>query len=88
MRHVIVPNSLPEIFTGARVAMGVCWGTVVAAELVAASQGAGMMIMTASKFQNTDIVIMGIILIGVIGFGIDMLMRMAEKFLVPWKGKA
>ena len=46
-----------------------------------------MMIMTASKFQNTDIVIMGIILIGVIGFGIDMLMRAAEKFLVPWKGK-
>jgi taurine transport system permease protein len=87
MRYVIVPNSLPEIFTGARVAMGVCWGTVVAAELVAASQGAGMMIMTASKFQNTDIVIMGIILIGVIGFGIDMLMRWAERFLVPWKGK-
>jgi len=87
MRYVIIPNSLPEIFTGARVAMGVCWGTVVAAELVAAEQGAGMMIMTASKFQNTDIVIMGIILIGVIGFGIDMLMRAAERFLVPWKGK-
>lgn len=87
MRYVIMPNSLPEIFTGARVAMGVCWGTVVAAELVAAEQGAGMMIMTASKFQNTDIVIMGIILIGVIGFGIDVLMRMAERFLVPWKGK-
>lgn len=87
MRHVIVPNSLPEIFTGARVAMGVCWGTVVAAELVAAEKGAGMMIMVASKFQNTDIVIMGIILIGVIGFGIDMLMRWAERILVPWKGK-
>ncbi|WP_137701736.1 ABC transporter permease subunit [Marimonas lutisalis] len=87
MRHVIVPNSLPEIFTGARVAMGVCWGTVVAAELVAAEKGAGMMIMVASKFQLTDIVIMGIILIGVIGFGIDILMRKAEKILVPWKGR-
>ncbi|GAA6194169.1 hypothetical protein NBRC116597_40900 [Phaeobacter sp. NW0010-22] len=87
MRYVIVPNSLPEIFTGARVAMGVCWGTVVAAELVAAEKGAGKMIVTASKFQNTDIVIMGIILIGIIGFSIDMLMRWAEKFLVPWKGK-
>ncbi|MFQ1701704.1 ABC transporter permease subunit [Loktanella agnita] len=87
MRHVIVPNSLPEIFTGARVAMGVCWGTVVAAELVAAEKGAGMMIMAASKFQNTDIVLIGIILIGIIGFTIDMLMRQAEKWLVPWKGK-
>ncbi len=88
MRHVIIPNSLPEIFTGARVAMGVCWGTVVAAELVAAQKGAGMMIIAASKFQLTDIVVMGIILIGVIGYGIDILMRMAEKKLVPWKGQA
>jgi taurine transport system permease protein len=87
MRHVIIPNSLPEIFTGARVAMGVCWGTVVAAELVAAEKGAGMMIMVASRFQSTDIVLMGIILIGVIGFSIDMLMRWAERWLVPWKGK-
>ena len=88
LRNVIMPNSLPEIFTGARVAMGVCWGTVVAAELVAASEGAGMMIMVASKFQLTDIVLMGIILIGVIGFGIDILMRRAESWLVPWKGRS
>jgi len=87
LRHVIVPNSLPEIFTGARVAMGVCWGTVVAAELVAAEKGAGMMIMVASRFQLTDIVLMGIILIGVIGFSIDILMRKAEDWLVPWKGR-
>ena len=86
MRHVIAPNSLPEIFTGARVAMGVCWGTVVAAELVAAQKGAGMMIIAASKFQLTDIVIMGIVMIGIIGYGIDILMRKAESWLVPWKG--
>ncbi|NND19308.1 MAG: ABC transporter permease subunit, partial [Silicimonas sp.] len=87
MRHVIVPNSLPEIFTGARVAMGVCWGTVVAAELVAAEKGVGKMIVAASKFQDTDIVLMGIILIGIIGFGIDVLMRWGERILVPWKGR-
>ncbi len=87
MRHVIMPNSLPEIFTGARVAMGVCWGTVVAAELVAAQKGAGMMIIAASKFQLTDIVLMGIVLIGIIGYAIDILMRKAESWLVPWKGR-
>jgi len=87
MRYVIMPNSLPEIFTGARVAMGVCWGTVVAAELGAAEKGAGMMIMVASRFQLTDIVLMGIILIGVIGYGIDIAMRKCEDVLVPWKGK-
>lgn len=88
LRYVIVPNSLPEIFTGARVAMGVCWGTVVAAELVAAEKGAGKMIVAASKFQATDIVIMGIVLIGIIGFAIDILMRKAEAWLVPWKGRS
>ena len=88
LRHVIMPNSLPDIFTGARVAMGVCWGTVVAAELVAAQRGAGMMILVASKFQLTDIVVMGIILIGIIGFGIDMTMRIAERKLAPWVGRA
>jgi taurine transport system permease protein len=87
LRHVIIPNSLPEIFTGARVAMGVCWGTVVAAELVAAEEGIGKMITTASKFQNTDIILLGVIIIGLVGFGIDMLMRWAERSLVPWKGK-
>lgn len=87
LSKVILPNSLPEIFTGARVAMGVCWGTVVAAELVAAEKGAGKMIIAASKFQLTDIVIVGIILIGVIGYMIDILMRRAENYLVPWKGK-
>ena len=88
MRYVIVPNSLPEIFTGARVAMGVCWGTVVAAELVAAQKGAGMMIIAASKFQLTDIVIMGIVLIGLVGYSIDILMRKLENYLVPWKGRS
>ncbi len=89
LRKVILPNSLPEIFTGARVAMGVCWGTVVAAELVAAEKGAGKMIIAASKFQLTDIVIVGIIIgiIGIIGYGIDILMRKAEDRLIPWKGK-
>lgn len=87
LRKVIIPNSLPEIFTGSRVAMGVCWGTVVAAELVAAEKGLGMMIMVASKFQLTDIVIVGIILIGIIGFLIDLGIRFLESWLVPWKGK-
>jgi taurine transport system permease protein len=85
--NVIVPNSLSEIFTGARVAMGVCWGTVVAAELVAAQRGAGMMILVASKFQLTDIVVMGIIIIGIIGYLFDISMRVAERTLVPWKGR-
>lgn len=88
LMHVILPNSLPEIFTGMRVAMGVCWGTVVAAELVAAESGVGFMIMVASKFLSTDIVVLGVIIVGLIGYGIDILMRKIEAKLIPWKGRA
>lgn len=87
LSKVIVPNSLPDIFTGARVAMGVCWGTVVAAELVAANVGLGKMIVTASKFQLTDIIIVGIVVIGLIGFAIEVGMRKLESWLIPWRGK-
>ncbi len=87
LRHVILPNALPEIFTGLRTAMGVCWGTLVAAELVAADKGLGSMILIAKNFLQTDVVVLGIIIIGVIGFAIEMGMRMLERWLIPWKGK-
>ena len=85
--HVILPNALPEIFTGLRTSMGVCWGTLVAAELVAADQGVGSMMMIAKNFLQTDVVVIGIIIIGAIGFAIEMLMRVLEVWLIPWKGK-
>ena len=66
--------------------MGVCWGTVVAAELVAADKGLGSMIMIAKNFLQTDTVVIGIVIIGLIGYGIELLMRWAERRLIPWKG--
>ncbi|MCO6390125.1 ABC transporter permease subunit [Aliihoeflea aestuarii] len=87
LRHVILPNALPEIFTGLRTAMGVCWGTVVAAELVAADQGVGSMIMIAKNFLQTDTVVIGIVIIGIIGYSIELVMRWLERVLVPWRGK-
>ena len=85
--RVVLPNALPEIFTGVRTAMGVCWGTVVAAELIAADYGLGSMIMIAKNFLNTDIVVIGIVIIGLIGFAIEILMRILERRLIPWRGK-
>ena len=87
LRYVILPNALPEIFTGLRTSMGVCWGTLVAAELVAADQGVGSMMMIAKNFLQTEVVVIGIIIIGAIGFAIEMLMRTLERWLIPWKGK-
>lgn len=87
LKNVILPNALPEIFTGIRTAMGVCWGTVVAAELVAAEKGVGSMIMIAKNFLQTDTVVIGIIIIGLIGYSIEMIMRLLERWLIPWRGK-
>lgn len=85
--RVILPNALPEIFTGMRVAMGVCWGTLVAAELVAADAGIGFMIVVAGKFLDTSLVLVGIIIIGIIGAAIDVGMRKLESKMIPWKGR-
>jgi taurine transport system permease protein len=87
IRHVILPSALPEILVGMRIAIGFGWTTLVAAEMVAANVGLGQMVLNASNFLRTDIVIMGIIVIGVVAYLFDMLMRWIEKKLVPWKGR-
>lgn len=87
LRRVILPNALPELFTGARVALGVSWGTLVAAELVGAETGLGAMIFTARNFLRTDVVLVGIIVIAVIGVIMDVIMRWLEARLIPWRGK-
>ena len=87
IRHVILPSALPEILVGMRIAIGFGWTTLVAAEMVAANVGLGQMVLNASNFLRTDIVIMGIIVIGVIAYLFDLLMRWIERRVVPWKGR-
>ena len=87
IRHVILPSALPDILIGMRIAIGFGWTTLVAAEMVAANLGLGQMVLNASNFLRTDIVIMGIIVIGVVAYLFDLLMRWVERKLVPWKGK-
>lgn len=87
LRNVILPNALPEIFVGMRVALGVCWGTLVAAELIGADQGLGAMIWQARTFFRNGIVVFGIIVIGLIGVLLDQLMRKAEERFIPWRGR-
>lgn len=87
VRHVILPAALPDILTGMRISIGFGWTTLVAAEMVAATAGLGQMVLNASNFLRTDIVVMGIIVIGIVAYVFDMLMRRLEAWLVPWKGK-
>ena len=87
VRHVILPSALPEILIGMRIAIGFGWTTLVAAEMVAANMGLGQMVLNASNFLRTDIVVMGIIVIGVVAYMFDLLMRWVERRAVPWKGR-
>ena len=88
MWHVVLKAALPEILTGMRIAIAFGWTTLVAAEMVAAKAGIGVMVLNAARFLATDIVFLGIVVIGLIAFFFDVLMRRVERLLVPWKGKA
>ncbi len=88
LRHVVLPAATPEILVGLRIGMGVGWTTLVAAEMVAANAGLGQMVLNASNFLRTDVVIMGILVIGFFAILFEVAMRWLERMLVPWKGKA
>lgn len=85
---IVFPSALPEILTGIRIGLGIGWGTLVAAELIASTRGIGYMIMSASQFLATDVVFVGIAIISVCAFAFGAAIRLLERVLVPWKGKA
>ena len=87
LRRIILPSAMPEILTSMRIGIGFGWTTLVAAEMVAATEGLGYIVLTASQFLQTSTVIMGIIVIAMIAYSFDMLMRFVERKAVPWKGK-
>ena len=88
LREIVLPSALPEILTGTRIAIGVGWSTLVAAELIAATRGIGHFVMSASQFLATDFVFVGIGVIALSAFAFSFAMRVLERWLVPWKGQA
>ena len=88
IRMVILPSAMPEIFTAMRIGIGFGWTTLVAAEMVASTAGLGYMVLSASKFLQTPIVIMGIVVIAAIAYAFDHLVRFVERRVIPWKGRA
>jgi taurine transport system permease protein len=86
-RHVIFPSALHEIFTGARLAIGVVYATLIAAEIIAGSTGLGWMILDAGRFLRSDYVFVGILVIGLMGLTLDRLLLAVEHRVVHWAGK-
>lgn len=87
LRHIVFPSVLPELFTSVRLAVGVGWTTLIASEMVAAESGLGWMVMNASSYMRTDIVMLGIILLGLTGYGLDVALVALQRVAVPWAGK-
>ena len=80
-RRVIFPSCLPQIITGIRIALGVAWLVVVAAEMIAVNSGLGYLIIDARNAgKRYDLVVAGMVLIGLIGLVLDLLVRQLEKF--------
>ncbi len=85
--YVIFPACLPDIFIGLRTALGVGYTTLVSAEMVAASSGIGWMVLDASRYLRSDIIFLGIIIMGITGILLDKSIQYIEHKIVPWKGK-
>ena len=86
-QEVIVPASLPIIFPGLRIALGVGWMCVVAAELIAAQSGLGYMIQQSRMLLQTQNVLAGMVIIGALGFLMNYGMLLLERRLIPWKAR-
>ncbi|MGY3848550.1 ABC transporter permease [Streptomyces hydrogenans] len=85
---VRLPAALPEILTGIRIAVGIAYTSVVAAETINGVPGIGGMIRDAQRYNQTDLVIAGLLAIGLSGILLDALFRGVERAAVPWRGRA
>ena len=87
LRYVIFPNSLPEILTGVRVAVGMCWGTLVAAEFLAGTTGIGFVENVAKKYFQYEVIWITIFVMGMLGLLFDVTLRKIIDKTIPWRGK-
>ncbi|MBR21010.1 MAG: ABC transporter permease [Leifsonia sp.] len=83
--RVVIPASTPFIFVGMRVALGSAWATLVASELIAAPTGLGRMMQSAAQFLQTDRIVVGIVMIGLLGFVMDRALLLLERRLTAWQ---
>jgi len=86
-RRIILPQLVPSIITACRVSLGVCWATLVAAELIAAQKGIGAMMVEAQNFFQMPPLVLGVVLIGGISLMMDGGVRFVERRVTAWQEK-
>ena len=85
--HVVLPSAAPMVFTGLQVALAASFSTVVSAELLAATDGLGWMVISASTFLRNDVIILCILILGLLGVLLAWALRLADRRLVHWRGR-
>jgi sulfonate transport system permease protein len=88
LKDIIIPSTIPSLFTGLRLSISTAWSCVVAAEMIAADKGVGYLIMFARQMSKPAELFVGIISIGVIGLAIDILVQLIQKKAVYWTNTA
>lgn len=86
MRQIVLPATVPPVLTGLRLALGRSWMVLVAAELLASDSGIGQMMELGRQMFRIDIVMLGVVITGVIGFTMDRGLRALEGRMVRWRG--
>ncbi|MBT9148277.1 MAG: putative aliphatic sulfonates transport permease protein SsuC [Syntrophomonadaceae bacterium] len=85
LRKIVIPASFPYVMVGLRIALGIAWVIIVAAEMVGMRSGLGFMILDARNFLRTDMVVAGMIIIGIIGLSLDRIMLFFERSIkIRW----
>ncbi len=82
---IILPASLPSIFTGLKIGLGISWFIVITAELVGSQSGLGYMIQLNRLLLQTDKVVAGMIIIGILGYLMNKGMEYLESKIMPWR---
>jgi NitT/TauT family transport system permease protein len=84
-RHVVIPGSLPFIFTGLQISVGVAWFSLVAAEMVSGEYGLGYVINTSYTMVRYPTIVIGMITLGVVGYASSAMVRMAGDYMMQWR---
>lgn len=85
MKEIILPGASPQILAGLKVMLGIAWTCVISAELVAAHEGLGFLIMNGREYFKTDTVLLGMVLISFTVIIIDNILKVIERKILPWK---
>ncbi len=87
LRHVVLPSAAPMVLTGLQVALAAAFSTVVSAELMAATDGLGWMVISSSAFLRSDVIVLCILILGAMGVSLAWSLRLLDRKLVHWRGR-